>query len=138
MVHVPYKGSAPALQDLVAGQVQVMFDLVSTSLPMIKAEKVRPIAVTSAARIPSLPDVPTLKESGYPDYEVTAWFGLFAPAGTPEAIVTRLSEEAAKAIASAEIKEKLTSLGMETMSGSPQSFARLNAGELDRWRRVVK
>jgi tripartite-type tricarboxylate transporter receptor subunit TctC len=138
LVHVPYKGSAPALQDLVAGQVQLMFDLVSTSIPWIRSGAIRPLAVTGATRIASLPDVPTMKESGYPDYEVTAWFGIFAPAGTPEAVVARLNAEAAKAIASAEVKDKLGPLGMETLSATPQGFARLVAADLGKWRDVVK
>jgi tripartite-type tricarboxylate transporter receptor subunit TctC len=138
LVHVPYKGSAPALQDLVAGQVQLMFDLVSTSIPWIRSGAIRPLAVTGATRIASLPDVPTMKESGYPDYEVTAWFGIFAPAGAPEAVVARLNAEAAKAIGSAEVKDKLGSLGMETLSATPQGFARLVAADLDKWRNVVK
>lgn len=138
MTHVPYKGSAPALQDLIAGHVQAMFDLVSTALPRVRAGAVKAIAVTSGARVPSLPDVPTLKESGYPDYEVTAWFGLFAPAGTPPEIVDRLNAEAGKAIASAELKEKLGALGMETMQGSPQTFAKLVTSDLDKWQGVVK
>ncbi|HVF63325.1 MAG TPA: tripartite tricarboxylate transporter substrate binding protein [Casimicrobiaceae bacterium] len=138
LTHVPYKGSAPALQDLIAGHVQAMFDLVSTALPRIQAGNVKPIAVTSDARLKSLPNVPTLKESGYPNYEVSAWFGLFAPAGTPNAIVSRLSDETAKAIASAELKDKLGPLGMETMQGSPQSFAGLVASDFDKWRGVAK
>ncbi len=138
MTHVPYKGSAPALQDLIAGHVQAMFDLVPTSLPRVQAGNVKAIAVTSAARVPGLPNVPTLKEAGFPDYEVTAWFGIFAPAGTPPAIVTRLNEETTKALASAELKDKLGPLGMETMQGSPQSFSRLVAGDLEKWRGVVK
>jgi tripartite-type tricarboxylate transporter receptor subunit TctC len=138
LVHVPYKGSAPALQDLVAGQVQVMFDLVSTSIPWIRSGAIRPLAVTGATRIASLPDVPTMKESGYPDYEVTAWFGIFAPAGAPEAVVARLNAEAAKAIGSAEVKDKLDPLGMETLGATPQGFARLVAADLDKWRIVVK
>jgi len=138
MTHVPYKGSAPALQDLIAGHVQAMFDLVPTSLPRIQAGNVKVIAVTGGARVPGLPNVPTLKEAGYADYEVTAWFGLFAPAGTPSSIVTRLHEETTKALASAELKDKLGPLGMETMHGSPQSFSRLVASDLDKWRGVVK
>ena len=138
LVHVAYKGSAPALQDLIAGQVQVMFDLVSTSIPWIKSGAIRPLAVTGAARVPSLPEIPTLKESGYPDYEVTAWFGIFAPAGTPEAVVARLNAVCAQAMASPEVRDKLGPLGMETMNGSPQAFARLVAADLDKWRNVVK
>jgi len=138
MTHVPYKGSAPALQDLIAGHVQAMFDLVPTSLPRIQTGNVKAIAVTSSARVPGLPNVPTLKEAGYPDYEVTAWFGVFAPAGTPPAIVGRLHEEVTKALASPDLKNKLEPLGMETMQGSPQSFSRLVASDLDKWRGVVK
>ena len=138
MTHVPYKGSAPALQDLIAGHVQAMFDLVPTSLPRIQAGNVKAIAVTGSTRVPGLPSVPTLKEAGYADYEVTAWFGIFAPAGTPPAIVGRLHEETMKALASSELKDKLGPLGMETMQGSPQSFSRLVASDLDKWRGVVK
>lgn len=138
MTHVPYKGSAPALQDLIAGHVQAMFDLVSTALPRIQAGSVNAIAVTSDTRLRSLPNVPTLKESGYPDYEVSAWFGLFAAAGTPLSIVDRLNEETTKAMASAELKDKLGPLGMESMQGSPQSFSKLVANDLEKWRGVVK
>lgn len=138
LVHVPYKGSAPALQDLVAGRVQAMFDLVTTSLPMISAGKVHAIAVTSAKRVPTLPDVPTIKEAGYPDYEVTAWFGLFAPAGTPEAIVARLHDETARALASPEFHAHLAKLGMEPMAGSQAEFATLVKSEAAKWSGVVK
>lgn len=138
MTHVPYKGSAPALQDLIAGHVQAMFDLVPTSLPRVQAGTVKAIAVTSGTRVPGLPGVPTLKEAGYPDFEVSAWFGIFAPAGTPTAIVGRLHEETTKALASSELKDKLGPLGMETMQGSSESFSRLVANDLDKWRGVVK
>lgn len=138
LVHIPYKGSAPALQDLVAGRVQAMFDLVTTSLPMIQASKVRPIAVTSAARVPTLPDIPTLKESGYPDYEVTAWFGLFAPAGTPPAAIARLHDATAQALGAPEFKDKLAKMGMTPMAASQADFARTVAAEAVKWRNVVK
>lgn len=138
IVHVPYKGSAPALQDLVAGQVQAMFDLVTTSLPMIAAGKVRALAVTSAQRLPTLPDVPTMKEAGYPGVEVSAWFGLFAPAATPPAIVVRLHNEIERALGAADVRDKLAKLGMEPMSGSSKDFAALVAAEATRWSGVVK
>lgn len=138
LVHIPYKGSAPALQDLVAGRVQAMFDLVTTSLPMIQASKVRPIAVTSAARVPTLPDIPTLKESGYPDYQVTAWFGLFAPAGTPPAAIARLHDATAQALGAPEFKDKLAKMGMTPMAASQADFARTVAAEAVKWRNVVK
>lgn len=138
LVHIPYKGSAPALQDLVAGRVQAMFDLVTTSLPMIEASKVRPIAVTSAARVPTLPDIPTLKEAGYPDYEVTAWFGLFAPAGTPPGAIARLHDATAQALGAPEFKDKLAKMGMTPMAASQADFARTVAAEAVKWRKVVK
>jgi tripartite-type tricarboxylate transporter receptor subunit TctC len=138
LVHIPYKGSAPALQDLVAGRVQVMFDLVTTSLPMIKAGKVRAIAVTSAARVPTLPDIPTLKESGYPDYDVSAWFGLFAPAGTPADVIARLHDVTAQALAAPEFRDKLAAMGMTPMAASQAEFASTVAGEAAKWREVVK
>jgi tripartite-type tricarboxylate transporter receptor subunit TctC len=138
LVHVPYKGSAPALQDLVAGRVQAMFDLVTTSLPMIQAGKVRPLAVTSAERVPTLPDLPTMKEAGYPDYEVTAWFGLFAPAGTPAPVIARLHDATAKALADPEFRDKLAKLGMTPMSASAADFSRMVSAEAGKWRDVVK
>ena len=138
MVHIPYKGSAPALQDVIAGQVQTMFDLVSTSMSWIKAGNVKALAVTGGSRIASLPDVPTMKEAGYKDFEVTAWFGLFAPAGTPAAIVSRLGEETMKALESPDLKAKLAQSGMERMSESPSAFARLVGDDLRKWRAVVK
>ena len=111
MTHVPYKGSAPALQDLIAGQVQLMFDNLPPSLPQIKAGKLRALAVTSAARAPALPDVPTVAEAGLPGFEASSWFGLLAPAGTPPAIVAKLNAEIAKWLATPEAKEKLAKQG---------------------------
>ena len=93
MTHVPYKGSAPALQDLLGGQVQLMFDNLPPSLPQIKAGKLRALAVTSATRAPALPDVPTIAEAGLPGFEASSWFGVLAPAGTPPAIVAKLNAE---------------------------------------------
>ncbi len=138
LTHVPYKGSAPALQDVVAGRVQVMFDLVTTSLPMLKSGAVRGLAVTSATRVPTLPDIPTMREAGFPNYEVTAWFGLFAPAGTPTAIIARLHDDVQKALAAPDLKERLAKLGMEPMAGTPRQFAKLVADDVVKWRGVVQ
>src|SRR5206468_2771389 len=99
ITHIPYKGSAPALQDLLAGQVQMMFDNLPPSLPQIKGGKLRALAVTSATRAPALPDVPTLAESGLPGFEASSWFGILAPAGTPAPIVAKLNAEIAKYLA---------------------------------------
>jgi tripartite-type tricarboxylate transporter receptor subunit TctC len=138
MTHVPYKGSAPALQDLIAGQVQLMFDNLPPSLPQIKSGKLRALAVTSAARAPALPDVPTIAESGLPGFEASSWFGLLAPAGTPPAIIAKINAEVAKWLASPEGKEKLASIGANAAGGSPEDFARHIQAETAKWAKVVK
>jgi tripartite-type tricarboxylate transporter receptor subunit TctC len=138
MTHVPYKGSAPSLQDLIGGQVQLMFDNLPPSLPQIKAGKLRALAVTSAARAPALPDVPTVAETGLPGFEASSWFGVLAPAGTPPAIVTKLNAEIAKWLTSAEAKEKLVSVGANIAGGTPDDFARHIAAETAKWAKVVK
>src|SRR4030095_5020494 len=111
ITHVPYKGSAPALQDLLGGQVQLMFDNLPPSLPQIKAGKLKALAVTSTTRAAALPDVPTMAESGLPGFEASSWFGVLAPAGTPPAIVAKLNAEIGKWLASPEAKEKLAKQG---------------------------
>jgi tripartite-type tricarboxylate transporter receptor subunit TctC len=138
MTHVPYKGSAPALQDLMGGQVQLMFDNLPPSLPQIKAGKLRALAVTSATRAPALPDVPTVAESGLPGFEASSWFGLVAPAGTPPAIIAKINAEVAAWLASPEGKEKLSSIGANAAGGSPEDFARHINAETAKWAKVVK
>ena len=138
MTHVPYKGSAPALQDLIGGQVQLMFDNLPPSLPQIKAGKLRALAVTSATRAPALPDVPTVAETGLPGFEASSWFGVLAPAGTPPAIVTKLNAEIAKWLTSAEAKEKLATVGANIAAGTPDDFARHIQAETAKWAKVVK
>jgi tripartite-type tricarboxylate transporter receptor subunit TctC len=138
MTHIPYKGSAPALQDLLAGQVQLMFDNLPPSLPQIKAGKLRALAVTSLARAPALPDVPTLAESGLPGFEASSWFGILAPAGTPAPIVAKLNAEVAKWLATPEAKEKLLKQGANPAGGTPEDFAKHIAAETAKWAKVVK
>jgi len=138
MTHVPYKGSAPALQDLIAGQVQLMFDNLPPSLPQIKAGKLRALAVTSATRAPALPDVPTVAESGLPGFEASSWFGLLAPAGTPPALIAKINAEVLAWLASPEGKEKLASIGANPAGGSPEDFARHIQAETAKWAKVVK
>jgi tripartite-type tricarboxylate transporter receptor subunit TctC len=138
MTHVPYKGSAPALQDLIAGQVQVMFDNLPPSLPQIKAGKLRALAVTSAARAPTLPDVPTVAEAGLPGFEASSWFGLLAPAGTPPAFVNKINTEVAAWLATPEAREKLSKQGANAASGTPEDFAKHIAAETAKWAKVVK
>jgi tripartite-type tricarboxylate transporter receptor subunit TctC len=138
ITHIPYKGSAPALQDLLAGQVQMMFDNLPPSLPQIKAGKLRALAVTSLARAPALPDVPTLAESGLPGFEASSWFGILAPAGTPAPIVAKLNAEIAKWLATPEAKEKLSKQGANAAGGTPDDFAKHIATETAKWAKVVK
>jgi len=138
MTHVPYKGSAPALSDLLGGQVQLMFDNLPPSLPQIKAGKLRALAVTSSTRAPALPDVPTVAEAGLPGFEASSWFGVLAPAGTPPAIVAKLNAEIAKWLTTPEAKEKLANVGANIASGTPEDFARHIQAETAKWAKVVK
>ena len=138
ITHVPYKGSSPALIDLIGGQVQIMFDNLPSALPQIKAGKLRAIAVTSLKRAPVLPDVPTISESGLPGFEASSWFGVLAPAGTPAPIVARINAEVNKWLQSAEAREKLLSQGAEAAGGSPEQFANHIRAESEKWAKVVK
>ncbi len=120
LVHVPYKGSAPALNDLVAGQVSLMFDLVLTAAPHIKSGAARGLAVTGAQRSPVLPGLPTVAESGLPGYEVSAWFGIFAPAGLPQPVAQRLNAEFVKVMREPDLKQRLAGLGAEALTSTPE------------------
>ena len=138
MTHVPYKGSSPALTDLIGGQVQLMFDNLPSSLQFIKAGKLRALAVTTAARSQALPDVPTLAESGLPGFEASSWFGVLAPAGTPPAIVEKINGAVAAWLASPEAKEKLAGQGAIAAGGTSDAFVRHIADESSKWSKVVK
>jgi tripartite-type tricarboxylate transporter receptor subunit TctC len=138
MMHVPYKGSAPALTDLMGGQVQLMFDNLPSSLAQIKAGKLRAIAVTSAQRSPALPNIPTIAESGLPGFEASSWFGLLAPAGTPPAIVARVNADVNEWLQTAEAKEKLLAQGAIPAGGTPEQFAAHIRVETEKWAKVVK
>jgi tripartite-type tricarboxylate transporter receptor subunit TctC len=138
MTHVPYKGSAPAVSDLLGGQVQIMFDNLPSALPHIKAGKLKALGVTSAKRAPALPDVPTIAESGVPGYEASSWFGLLAPAGTSRDVVTKINAEVAKWLASPDGKEKLAGVGANAAGGTPEDFAKHIAAETAKWAKVVK
>ena len=138
MTHVPYKGSAPAIADLLGGQVQLMFDNLPSALPQIRAGKLRALAVTSSQRAAALPDVPTIAESGLPGYEASSWFGLLAPAGTPADIVAKINGEVARWLASPEAKEKLLAQGANAAGGTPEDFVRHIAAETAKWQKVVK
>jgi tripartite-type tricarboxylate transporter receptor subunit TctC len=141
MTHVPYRGSGPALLDLVGGNMDVMFDNLPSSMQQIKAGKLVPLAVTSAKRSPALPDVPTIEEAGGPalkGYEASSWFGLLAPAGTPPDVVNRLQQETAKALASPAVREKLLAQGAAPGGNTPAEFARMIEAEHAKWAKVVK
>jgi tripartite-type tricarboxylate transporter receptor subunit TctC len=138
MTHVPYKGSAPALMDLIGGQVQLMFDNLPSALPQIKAGKLKALAVTSRERAPALPNVPTIAESGFPGFEASSWFGLLAPAGTPQPVIATINGEVAKWLASPDAKEKLLAQGANAAGGTPEDFAKHIAAETAKWQKVVK
>ncbi|HET7763465.1 MAG TPA: tripartite tricarboxylate transporter substrate binding protein [Burkholderiales bacterium] len=139
IVHVPYKGVAPMLVDLLAGQVQIGFDiLASFQVQNIQAGRLRALAVLGPTRVSRLPSVPTAAEAGLPGMDVTAWFGLIAPKGTPAEIVARLNAEVRKAVASAELREAIATQGLEPAADSPQEFAEFIEREMARWAQVVK
>ncbi len=138
MQHIPYKGSPPALQDVVGGQVSMTFDNITTALPLAKAGKLRALAVTTAKRSAAAPDVPTLAESGLPGFEVGSWQGVFAPAGTPPEIVRRLNTEIVKIINMPEVREKLTALGAEPVGDTSEQFGAYVKTEVAKWSDVVK
>ena len=138
MIHVPYKGSAPAITDLVGGHVPIMFDSAIAILPQIKAGKVRAIAITSAKRSAILPDVPTFNEAGLKGFESYAWYGFFAPAKTPKEIITKLNTEALKVMKQPEWQKILAETGSENVGESPEQFGEFMKAEATKWAKVVK
>ena len=138
MVHVPYKGLAPALVDLLAGEVQAMFSSVVAIVPNIKAGRLRALAVTGKRRAALLPEVPTLDESGVPGYEAGSWYGILAPAGTPQAVVAKLHEAIVRALAKPEVRERLVSEGAEVIGSTPEAFAAHITAELARMGKLIR
>jgi tripartite-type tricarboxylate transporter receptor subunit TctC len=138
MVHVPYKGGAPAMVDLLAGQISMTFGDIPTALPHIRSGRLRSIAVTAARRSPLLPDVPTIAEQGLPGFDVSAWFGVFTTAGTPRPVVSQLNAEIARILRLPDVREKLLAVGMEPVTNSPDEFAAFVQSEIAKWARVVK
>ena len=136
--HVPYKGAAPAMQDVLAGHVQVMFDNASSAIINMKAGKVRALGVASLKRYPSLPDLPTIAEEGLPGYETTIWLALFAPTKTPADVVQRLNREVQDAVNSSEYKDRLQTLDMQPRVSTPQELAGFLKADLAKWAKVVK
>ena len=137
MLHIPYKGSGPAMTGLLGGEVHVMFDNMPSSAPHIKAGNLKPLAVTTAERSPTFPDVPTLKESGYPDYSVTSWFGIVAPAGTPPEVVAKLHDEIEKILAKPEVIEQLDGLGAVSEKMTSEQFGDFIKAETASWGAVI-
>src|SRR5438874_149565 len=137
-VHVPYKGGAPALNDLIGGQLSFMIENVPGTMPFVKGGKLRALAITSAQRSPLEPALPTMAESGVPGYEVVGWQGLFGVAGTPPEIVVRLQAEVGKALRLPEVRERLAALGAEPVGSTPQEFGAFVRAENARWSRVIR
>jgi len=137
IVHVPYKGSTPALGALVGGEVSMMFSNVADTQPYIKSGRMRPLAVTSTKRAPPLPDVPTMAEAGLKDFQVLSWFGLLAPAGTPAAIITRVNSETVKVLLRPDVKAALAAQGLEVISGAPDQFATHIKSEIARMTKIA-
>jgi tripartite-type tricarboxylate transporter receptor subunit TctC len=138
MTHIPYKGAAPAVIDLIAGHVSLMFDNLSSALPNIKATRVRAIAVTTLKRSPLLPDVPTISESGLRGFDVSTWFGIFAPAGTPPDIVGKLNGEIVRVLHTSDMRERLALLGAEPIGNKPDEFAAFIKTEIPKYAKVIK
>lgn len=138
MLHVPYRGSAPAVTDLLGGQVQSMFDNTPSAMPHVKAGRLRAIAVTSPQRLPLLPDVPTVAESGYPGFDVQSWFAIAAPAGTPKPVVDRLNAALNKALAAPDVRQRMQDLAANPQPGTPEQMRIFMMSEIMRWHDVVK
>lgn len=136
--HIPYKGSSPALSDLVGGQVQIMFDSMMTALPLVKAGKLRALGVTGAARSPVVPDIPTIAEQGVPGYSAVGWIGVVAPAKTPPEIVAKLHNAVASALKIPAVAERLSAQAAEPVGSTPEEFAAFMLAETKKWERAVR
>ena len=138
MQHIPYKGSSPALADLVGGQVQLMFDSMPSAMPFIKAGKLRAIAVTTLKRAQALPELPTISESGYAGFDIATWYGYWAPKGTPMAIVNQLSQAASQALKLQSVQDQYAGMGAEPVGSTSAEFAKYNETELVKWEKIVR
>ncbi len=138
MQHVPYKGSAPALADLVGGQIQLMFDSMPSAMPFIKAGKLRAIAVTTSKRAQALPELPTIAESGYPGFDIATWYGYWAPKATPAPIVEKLAAVASQALKKQSVIDQYAGMGAEPVGSTPAEFAKYNQTEMVKWEEIVR
>ena len=137
MVHIPYKGAGPMLTDLIGGQIQIGFDNLPSSMGHIKSGKVRAVAVTTTKRWPGTPDVPTVAESGVPGYEVSGWFGLLAPAGTPKPVIDALYKAVSAMLKQPDVQKQMLELGAEPGGNTPDAFGKQIAAEVEKWKKVV-
>ncbi len=138
LVHVPYKGSGPALTDVIGGQVQLMFGNLTAALPQVKTGRVRALAVTGRSRATAAPELPTMVEAGVPGYTVTSWFGVLVPAATPRELVMRLNADLARTMSAPDIRDRLAGEGAEPTTGTPEQFAAFIRAEIAQWTKVIK
>jgi len=138
MLHIPYRGAGPALADLLGGQADLMFDNLPTALPHIRALKLRGLAVTTAARSPLAPELPTMAESGLPGFELSTWFAFFAPAGTPRAIVDKISGDMRRVLAQPDMQQRMAAIGVDIKASSPDELAAFQRAELAKWGKIIK
>jgi len=138
MTHVPYRGGGPAVNDLIPGRVDVMFNTIGTALPLVRGAQLRGLAVTSAERFFSVPDMPTVAESGVPGFDVSSWFAFFAPAKTPRPIIDKLQADTAAVLAEPPIRDRIQHLGIKVQSSTPEELARHLKAEMDKWGPVIK
>jgi len=138
VVHIPYKGGAPAIADLMGGQLEMMFVNMPTAMPFVQGGKLKVLGVSSGHRVPELPNVPTIDEAGLKGFETYAWSGVYAPAGTPRDIVSRLNSEILKVLAMPSIREKLAGQGATAAGGSPEQFKKFTKDEIEKWAKVIK
>jgi tripartite-type tricarboxylate transporter receptor subunit TctC len=138
IVHIPYRGFPPVVQDLVSGQIHATFAIIPAVLPQVKAGRLKGLAVTSEQRSPLAPEVPTVAEQGFPRFDATVWIGLLAPAGLPDAVFKKLAAETQRAMAAPDLRSRLSSLGFEVVGGSPEHFERFIRAETEKWTAVVK
>ena len=138
MTHIPYKGRASAIPDLLGGRVTMMFDNMPSSLPLVKEGKLRALGVTSLKRSPAAPEIPTLAEQGLPGFEAVSWFALFAPAGTPRPFIDRLQGEVKKILAAPDVAARLAEAGLDAVGSTPDELAAYQRAEIAKWAKVVK
>lgn len=138
LLHVPYKGSPPAHIDLMSGQVDIMFDNIVAVGPQVRQGNLKALATTTKERVPTLPNLPTMAEAGYPTFEAVAWFGVLAPKGTPQPVIARLNAEFGKALSAPDIRQKLTDMGAQVSPGTPEEFGQFLAAEVAKWEPVVQ